>query len=762
MAERKPTNAEKLRSIPWQIAGGVFNTVFVLYSFAGSVFILFLDALGLDKARIGFLVSLVPFCGIVSLLVVRWIARFGFKRTFLTFYLSRKLVIGLLLLTPLLLDRFGIDTTFTWVAVIIFVFAVLRALAFSALHPWEQDFVPAGSRGKITGLKGVTSTLANITAIAFAGWLIGRLGGLAPFIILIGIGVFFGIASGISYAFLPGGGPLTRQPGEKGYSGNVIAPLRDRNYLVFLLGVSLTSLSFSALNAFVPLFMAEEVGLALDRVVYLGISSSLAALLFYYLWGWAADRYGSKPVMICGLGLKMAAPLGWVLLPLAGPGAANVFALAIAFLLGVANTGWLIGHNRYLYVSAVPVDQRGSYLAVFMAAIGVFSGLGPLLGGLALDFLQGLPRPAALPFFTPYLPLFAVGLLIMVCAMFLVTRVRGDGALPTRRFLGMFIQGNPFMAFESLLRFGFDGDEQDRVGTTERIGQARNPLNVNELGEILRDPSFNVRYEALISASRMPPGPELTDHLLTVLGGRDPDLAGVAAWALGKIGDPVTILPLREILLSGRYPLLRARCARALGMIGDRGAAPMLARIIRTEHDDALRVACAAALGMLGNRRSLPLIMELLAAAGDDMFRQELVLALVRIGGRESLYVRLLRRFNRDPGTTLAQLFYLLRRRPGASGVVSPAATALCDGAIQAFSADRAAAGALLAADFFTRPGVAPDRAPRSLIVAECARRLRETGGARREYVLLAVHLLLLRKEPLLPAPDYVETADDG
>src|SRR5574341_1283247 len=82
----EPTTLEKLRGLKWRIASNASNTVFVQYTFFGSIFVLFLSALGLSKGEMGFLLSLIPFFGLIALFVAPWVERFGVKRTYLTFF----------------------------------------------------------------------------------------------------------------------------------------------------------------------------------------------------------------------------------------------------------------------------------------------------------------------------------------------------------------------------------------------------------------------------------------------------------------------------------------------------------------------------------------------------------------------------------------------------------------------------------------------------------------------------------------------------
>ena len=75
----EPTTAEKIRKLPWSIGSNSALTVFVQLTFFGSVFVLFLSELKLDKAQIGFLLSLIPFADVLALVIAPTVARFGYK-----------------------------------------------------------------------------------------------------------------------------------------------------------------------------------------------------------------------------------------------------------------------------------------------------------------------------------------------------------------------------------------------------------------------------------------------------------------------------------------------------------------------------------------------------------------------------------------------------------------------------------------------------------------------------------------------------------
>src|SRR3990170_4946687 len=111
----EPTNAEKLRLLPWSVGFFATNAVWFYLTFFGSAFVLFLSELGLNKTQIGSLLSLFPFSGLVALFIAQAVTRWGYKRTFLASYSGRVLFTAFLLLTPWVFSHFGSQATHLYV-----------------------------------------------------------------------------------------------------------------------------------------------------------------------------------------------------------------------------------------------------------------------------------------------------------------------------------------------------------------------------------------------------------------------------------------------------------------------------------------------------------------------------------------------------------------------------------------------------------------------------------------------------------------------
>jgi MFS family permease len=726
----EPTTVEKMRGLRWNIAGDSANTVFVQFTYFGSVFILFLDAMGMSKSQIGLYLSFFPFAGLIALVIAPSVARFGYKRTFVSFWGIRTVVTVFLLLTPWVYANFGEETAVAFVGVIVAAFAICRAIAETGKYPWTQEYVPNHVRGKFSALDNLFTTVVGIVAVAAAGLALERNSEMEGFMLLIGIGVLFGAVGVWAYSHIPGGAP-NRQANQSGHR-DLREAVQDSNMRNYLFGIALMTLATVPMTSFLPLFMREEVGLPDSQVVLLQNGTLVGSLVSVYAWGWAADRYGSTPVLMSGLGLRVILPVLWLLMPKENSWSLTV-AMGIAFLQGVANMGWGIGSGRLLFVSVVPPEKKTDYMALYYAWIGVVGGLSQLVGGWILQYTEGLSVQWGMMQLDPYSPLFLLGLVLPVFSLYFFRGVVRDSSVSMGTFAGFLFRGNPFMAVETMMRYHLARDEETTVRLTERLGQAKSLLPVEELLEALLDPRFNVRFEAIVAIGRTRPDEQLIQALAAVLHGNDPALSVMAAWALGRIQDGRARETLHLALDSG-YRSVRAHSARSLGTLGDDTAVPDLLRRLEIEPDHGLRVAYASALGQLRAEAALAPLLHLLDEEMDTAVRLELALALARLLGEEHHFVQLVRQTRSNAGTVLAQeLLAVSKKLPKE---VDDAALRSC---AVVWSQEEVEAGI---ADFgrFLQ-SLPPVNGPQQILLAECQQRL-AADASRLEYVLLALLVL--------------------
>lgn len=728
------TNAEKIRRLPWNIAFNAGNNVFVQLTYFGSAFVLFLSALSLSNTQIGFMMSLLPFFGILALFAAPFVARYGYKRTYLiTFNIRNIITIGLLLV-PTVMTEMGADAAITLVTLVIMGFAFFRAIGDTALIPWIQEYIPNSIRGKHSAMNDMVSRITSIVAVGGAGYVLGLSDGLERFMLLFAIGIVFEFFAAYSVSHLPGG--LPAQTGKTSYS-DLLHAVRDRNFMLYLVGLGLVIVASAPLS-FLPLFMQDQVGLNDSAVVWLQIGTIVGGFSATYLLGWASDRYGSKPVMLTGLYVKALLPVGWLLMP-RNSDLSLLVGLIIALIWGIAEIAWAIGSGRLLYVKVVPVERKTEYMAVFYAFAGIIGGFSQIASGSVLDMFSGISGTFLIFPLDSFTPLFIAGIVLNFAAIILFSRVQADSPVSVGEFAGMFLHGNPVLALQSLVRYYRSTDERATVVTTERMGQTKSLLTVDELLEALKDPRFNVRFEAIISIARMGREPRLVDALCRILDGTEISLSVISAWALGRMGDE-SALPTLRAGFNSTYRSIQAHCVRSLGTLGDIDSAPLIFARLEMETDKGLRIACASALGNLRYEPSLNLLMNILETTENEGARMELALAVARIVDGEQHFIRLLRNIRNDAGTTVSQALSAWRRKTDKTA--PPELKTQIEECANLFARNQIDEGALLLAEVYTALPLHDRTTVSARVLDECAAMLKAHQGTRLEYLVLALCVL--------------------
>eukprot|EP01063_Lacrimia_lanifica_P037540 TRINITY_DN7731_c0_g1_i1.p1 TRINITY_DN7731_c0_g1~~TRINITY_DN7731_c0_g1_i1.p1 ORF type:complete len:493 (+),score=114.37 TRINITY_DN7731_c0_g1_i1:103-1479(+) len=174
------------------------------------------------------------------------------------------------------------------------------------------------------------------------------------------------------------------------------------------LGVSMfvNTLNLSVLFPYLK-FLVKDFGVAeADAGYWVGLIAAAfmaGRSVTSAFWGWFADRYGRKPVMLISL-VSLA-----VLSPVFGLATGVWMAASVRFLIGMLNS--LIGVGKVMASEIAPdcPHQQTQAMSVVSVAWGAAMVIGPGIGGL-LSSGEG-------PFGTPYLyPMYFVTLLALVAA----------------------------------------------------------------------------------------------------------------------------------------------------------------------------------------------------------------------------------------------------------------------------------------------------------------------------------------------------------
>lgn len=405
----------------WLVVMQATNAVFCCTTIFGSIFILFLDRLGLDKKQIGLMLALLPLAGVISPFIAPIVGRAGHKRVYVTFWGVRKLVWCLVLAAPWVLTTYGPSAAFWLICGMVLAFALCRAIAETGWYPWNQEVVPDRIRGRFGAISNIVCTVAMAAALAVASRVVKAGSGMETFLAVFAAGTVFGIASVYCAGRIPGGRAV--QMDHTSHWRGMGRSLEDGNFKRFLLGLALVILGTSPLSTFMPLFLKDQLGLSVGDVMLLDVASQAGGLASYYVWGYLADRRGSRVAAVGGLWLYATVVGGWMLAPRHSAASLPV-AMAITAAAGVASSGYFIGSIRLLFVNIVPAEHKNQYMPVYYAWIGLIGAAGPLAAGVALDWLLHV-NPAVFGWqMDPYLPMLLACAAMILAGLFTLRRVR--------------------------------------------------------------------------------------------------------------------------------------------------------------------------------------------------------------------------------------------------------------------------------------------------------------------------------------------------
>jgi len=747
-APRALTTIEKTRRLKFALVGDACNSIYLNLATAGSVLLLFMDKIGLDKAQMGVLMAALGLGPMIAPVTSQLGARLGFKRTSLTFTTLRVCLLSGMIFAPWVARTHGVSAAFAYVAMVLGAFGLCRSVADSMSGPWSTEFIPPAIRGKYTAIQMSASMLCGAGSIFVVGWLLGIDAPIRRFQLLFTAALVFGLLPALAYSRVPGGAP--QRNATIGF-GNILSPLKDRVYRRHLAATTVINFGWFAAVPFVPLYLKNYVGLLPDQVVTLDAVQMLGSICASFLWGWAADRYGGKPVMVSLLSLHVVYPLGMLLLPCHSDWS-HLLAVVLVFCHGVISIGWVIGFYRYFFINLVPQGSgRTAYIALNTAMGGLMVGSGPLWTGWALQRLGGLSGQLGPFTLSPHAPFFVMLIACVLISTWLMGGLPSRGALPTRQFASMLLQGNIFTTIPGLVAFRYAGLEGKRIAIVGKLGSGRSPWSVEELIEALDDPSFGVRYEAVVSVTRTLRDPRLTDALIKVVRAADPGLQMAAVWALGRIGDPKAF-PILRPLLNSPFRTLRAQVARALGMLNDAESGDRLMAMFRVEPDAAVRVAMGSALASLGRKDVIPGLLTLLRELGDgetpdnipaDSRRREVSLAIATLVGRDDQALLLWRRMHGQGGDALGGTMLALKDRLVATHErQADVLAAEMNACAYAFAGDDLPRGVAHLLRVIAAVHSESFATEAWCVLSECRPALEQFGARRREYILLAAHAL--------------------
>jgi len=654
----EPTNAQRAKALPWVLAGVMATAAFVNLGSGGPIFMLFLDKLGLDKSQIGIIMAIVPFLAVLTLLASGLAAKVGFKRIFIYGWAARVIVLGLLAFAPFIAEKYGNSTAFTFVVLVFAGFALCRMVAVAGMEPWMQVAIPPNQRGRFSAVSNMGGSFISAVTVAVAGFFLGSDPSLNRFSMIYVMALVVGLIGVYFYTRVPpsGSGAKAR---EKVDLGAMMRVMKDRRFMIFMIGGGLFIICNTILNpgGFLALYLKDSMHFNAGQVTRVGSIYIGVGVFTSIFWGWAADRYGSKPIMMISLFFLGAYGLVLMLIP-SGWSHAFIGVIIATVIIGLVIPAWIISYSRYLVIHLIPSDKRGSYSALQLSITGLFGGIAPIIIGWVLEKTVHLSGRIWFFDIVPYTPLFILSLIITGITLVIFGRMPNDARVTTAEFAGMLIEGNPIAAMQAMFSFSRGGEEEKRLLAIQRLARAKSPLAIDELLEAFNDPSSYVRTQAVIAAASSKPHRQLIEALIEMVKLERLETSVAAAWTLGRLGDKSAIEPMRKALDS-RFPLLRTRAAVTLSRLGDQDSAPRILELFEQEENG--RAAYGDALGVLRYKPAIIPLLDQIGMTEDELARESMAFSIATIIGNENEFLLMLRRIHKDLEDAREELHEKLR-----------------------------------------------------------------------------------------------------
>ena len=392
----------------------------------GMFLVAFGDIIGVSIVEWGILGAVSCFAIAVQLASAYWASTIGYRR--LLWYVaevSNRLLRALALGLALLLYHFGYGTAAASLLVCLFcVAAFFAAAAQPPWYSWLADIIPEKIQGTFMGRRDAWISLATISVVLPASYCLDLAGedfkGNILAIIFV-LGILLGMVDLFMHRVIPEP-PAAREPNGS-FFGQVLAPLRDREYRPWLVFTSCWSFAVYLGGSLAIVFFIENLDIRRNllggSVVLVGVPL-IATMLTSWWSGALIDRLGVRKVLVVCHFIWSTLPLYWIV---ASPRTALLW-LGISSALGGGATSPAVNAANKLIIRVPPPEQRAMYLAVTACLNNLAGGMGPLAAGLFLDLFEG--RHWLLGGFevVPFHLVFAASFVLRLASWLLVFRIK--------------------------------------------------------------------------------------------------------------------------------------------------------------------------------------------------------------------------------------------------------------------------------------------------------------------------------------------------
>ncbi len=644
---------ELSRSMSLNIAAGAMGSMWFVVCSNQPIFNVFLkNAVGLSSSSLGLILSVTQFMAAFQLVSIMIFGALKRRKPFVIAAHVVQRCYAFALMGVSLWAHFsgGSAAVADGAFPVVFISMTLAWIAWNVCSAgwwsWVADIFPDNIRGSFFGRRSAIINVVNVAWFFSVTLALDWVPDSATFLVYAGVFAIagtVGVVDMVLHLFIPEPRAAAREPMS---AADFFAPLRDRNYLGFMLAVGLALFSINVFAPFTGPYVTGAEGLGAPNT-WLGITYALSQLAWVVaspLMGIMMDRYGRRPVVVIGL-LSVLNWIGYLFVSRAN----YVFLLpAMSLFSGFLASGFWEGQNQMM-LSLTPERNRSAYVSWYLALTGMIASAGPYAGGFLHDLLRGADLPSAAGLrLGPFQVVMLASLGLCFLSALALSRVSEGRGRPLGYVLSRL--ANPEF-FRTVLNLNIISGSVAAQRTLRALRLMDGPVSDIALSEVLArvsDPDIDVRIEAIRALGRIR-ARDTVPALLSLLD--EPSIVRCeAALSLGKIGDGRALERLAEGLASPSADYQDA-CARAIGLVrgseGDASAerlespdAKRLFDLLVSARQDDLGASAAEAVSRLGDVGSAADIYPRYRAAAGERLKKRFAGALANLMGLPGEFYR--------------------------------------------------------------------------------------------------------------------------
>ncbi|MCB0807023.1 MAG: MFS transporter [Bacteroidales bacterium] len=358
------------------LQGGVFLSAFAI-------------ALGANNYEIGLIASFAFISQLMQLPGLILLKNVKKRRaiTFLSAGTSRFLWLFIILI-PLLFVSRGITFMLQWLLISL----LAGALAGPSWNSLLRDVIPSDKFGKIFSKRLMWGTalalLLTICGGYFVDWWSVRFptSGLYAYSILFSVGLLLGIIGITAISRVPE--PPMPETDNESLLKELAKPIKEFNFRRLLVFTGLWTFAVNLAGPFFIVYMLDRIGLSVFMITLLTVTSQVANIVFFRIWGKAADRFSNKSVLAITGPIFIIVILAWTFTTMPERYFLTIPLLFIIHILSGISTAGVTLASTNIALKLSPKGEAHIYMTVFSIVAAIAGSISPLAGGVVADFFS--------------------------------------------------------------------------------------------------------------------------------------------------------------------------------------------------------------------------------------------------------------------------------------------------------------------------------------------------------------------------------------